>query len=65
MSVDEPPPTDGGIVKFTAGPQLWAYLSWLSRNTILGKTPGEVAQQVLVQRLSEMKTEDFKMPERT
>jgi len=47
-------------VKFTAGPQLWAYLQWLAKNSILGKTPGEVAQQVLVQRLSEMKAEDFK-----
>jgi hypothetical protein len=57
---DETPPVDGGIVKFTAGPQLWAYLTWLSKHTILGKTPGEVAQQVLIQRLSDMKAEDFK-----
>jgi len=62
---DEQPPTGGGTVKFNAGPQLWSYLQWLSRNTILGKTPGEVAQQILVQRLSDMRVEDFKMPDRT
>ena len=50
----------GGEVRFTAAPQLWAYLQWLSRNSILGKSPSEVAEQVLVHRLSEMKAEDFK-----
>lgn len=58
---DETPPPDGGVVKFTAGPQLWAYLTWLSKNTMLGKTPGEVAEQVLIQRLSDMRAENFKV----
>lgn len=56
---EEKPPAGGGTVKFNAGPQLWAYLEWLSRHTLLGDTPGKVAQQVLVQRLSEMKQEGF------
>lgn len=57
-------PTGGGIVRFTAGPPLWNYLSWLSKHTVLGKNPNEVAQQILVQRLSEMKAEDFKSPDK-
>lgn len=56
---DSAPAEGGGTVKFNASPQLWTYLQWLSKHTILGKTPGEVAQQVLIQRLSEMKAEDF------
>jgi hypothetical protein len=47
-------------VRFTASPQLWAYLEWLSKHTLLGKTPSDVAEQVLVQRLSDMRQEDFK-----
>jgi hypothetical protein len=47
-------------VRFTPSPQLWAYLEWLSKHTILGKTPSDVAAQVLVQRLSDMRQEDFK-----
>ncbi len=50
-----------GEVRFTASPQLWAYLEWLSKHTLLGKTPNDLAEQVLVQRLSDMRQEDFKV----
>lgn len=51
----------GGLVRFTAGAPLWSYLTWLSKHTVLGKNPNEVAQQILVQRLSEMRAEEFKV----
>ncbi len=58
---DEPAPVGGGLVRFTAGAPLWTYLNWLSKHTVLGKNPNEVAQQILVQRLSEMRAEEFKL----
>jgi hypothetical protein len=61
---DEPDDTKDGEVRFKAGPQLWAYLGWLSRHTLLGKTHNEVAEHVLRRRLSEMREEDFKSPDK-
>jgi hypothetical protein len=55
----------GEIVRFTATPQMWKYLGWLSRHTMLGKTEHEVARQVLISKLSEMRKEDYKDPEKT
>lgn len=60
-SEDEAAAAGGGVVRFTAGAPLWAYLTWLSKHTVLGKNPNEVAQQILVQRLSEMRAEEFKV----
>ena len=37
---------DKTIVKFTAPPETWAYLGWLSENTVLGKNENEVAQKL-------------------
>jgi len=55
---------DKGEVRFTPSPKLWAYLTWLSQHTVLGKNPNEVAEQVLTQRLSEMREEDYKSPDK-
>jgi hypothetical protein len=49
-------------VRFTINAQAAEYLHWLSKNTVLGKTPNEVAAQILVARLSEMRGENFKHP---
>jgi len=48
-----------GEVRFTVSAQLYSYLEWLSKNTVLGKTENEVAKQVLTQRLTEMRTETY------
>ena len=55
----------GDQVRFTASPQMWKYLGWLARNTVLGKTGNEVAKQVLAAKLSEMRQEEYKDPEKT
>jgi len=49
-----------GEVRFTPPPQTWKYLGWLARNTVLGKNENEVARQLLIEKLSEMRQEDFK-----
>lgn len=46
-------------IRFTVSPKLFAYLSWLSQETVLGKKENEVAQQILTTKLSEMKNENF------
>lgn len=48
-------------IRFTPSVRVWRYLVWLTEHTMLGKTPGEVVQQVLLQRLSEMRGEDYKV----
>jgi hypothetical protein len=50
------PELEAGEVRFKPSPQLWRYLGWLSRNTLLGKNEHEVAKQVLTAKLTEMKT---------
>ena len=47
-------------VRFSASAQLWNYLGWLSKNTLLGKTENEVARQVLTDKLAEMRQEDYR-----
>lgn len=47
-------------IRFTPTPRVWAYLQWLAEHTMLGKTPGDVVQQILLQRLSEMRGEEYK-----
>lgn len=49
----------GEQVRFTAPPQVWKYLGWLSRNTVLGKTEHEVARQLLVEKLAQMRQENY------
>ncbi len=58
-------PEEAGEVRFTPPPQVWKYLGWLSRNTLLGKDEREVARQVLIAKLSEMRQEDFRDPPKT
>ena len=47
-------------IRFTPTARVWAYLQWLSEHTMLGKTPGDVVQQILLQRLSDMRGEEYK-----
>jgi hypothetical protein len=54
-----------GEVRFKPSPQLWRYLGWLSRNTLLGRNEHEVARQVLTAKLTEMRKEDYKDPQKT
>jgi hypothetical protein len=49
-----------GDVRFSVSARQFQYLSWLVRNTVLGKTENEVAKQILTQRLSEMRQESFR-----
>jgi len=49
----------GEQVRFTAPPQVWKYLGWLARHTVLGKTEHEVARQLLVEKLAEMRQENY------
>ncbi len=54
-----------GEVRFTPPAQVWRYLGWLSRNTLLGKDEREVARQVLITKLAEMRQEDYRDPPKT
>jgi hypothetical protein len=49
-------------IRFMPPPQVWRYLNWLARNTLLGKTEQEVARQVLIAKLSEMRQESYRDP---
>lgn len=57
---DEPEPEKAGEVRFTPSAQLWKYLGWLARNTVLGKSENDVARQVLTEKLAEMRQEDYR-----
>lgn len=46
-------------LRFTVSPQLYKYLGWLKDHTVLGKTENAVAQQVLTERLSQMRQEKY------
>jgi hypothetical protein len=54
----------GSEVHFTPSPKTWKYLEWLSRNTVLGKNPHAVAEQLLIERLSEMRQDEYKQPDK-
>jgi len=56
---------DKGEVRFTPPPQVWRYLGWLARNTLLGKDEREVARQLLISKLAEMRQEDYRDPPKT
>ena len=49
-------------VRFTPPPQVWKYLGWLARNTLLGRTEQEVARQILIARLTKMRQENYRDP---
>lgn len=61
---DEPDSTKPKEIRFMPGPEMWTYLGWLSRHTLLGATENEVARHVLTQRLSELRQESFKDPDK-
>ena len=53
-------------VRFMPSPQMWRYLNWLSRHTVLGENLNECgAKQILAAKLSEMRREEFKDPEKS
>ena len=56
MSEDE----GKGDIRFTVSAPLFGYLRWLSKNTVLGKSENEVAKQVLTDRLTRMRKEDYR-----
>lgn len=61
--VDNSEDSKGGeLVRFTAPPQLWKYLGWLARNTVLGKDEHQVARQLLTERLAQMRQENYRDP---
>lgn len=47
-------------VRFTVSTNFYKYLGWLSREKVLGKNENDVAQQILTQRLTEMREENYK-----
>jgi hypothetical protein len=61
---DEPEVEEVKEVRFLPPPNVWKYLGWLARNTLLGKTEQEVARQVLINKLTEMRQEDYRDPSR-
>jgi hypothetical protein len=48
-----------GEVHFTPCLQVWKYLGWLFRNTVLGKNENDVARQILIERLAIMRREYY------
>jgi len=57
---DEQEAEKTGEVRFTPSAQLWKYLGWLARYTVLGRTENDVARQVLTERLAQMRQEDYR-----
>ena len=41
----------------------WAYLTWLTRNTGLGRTEKDVAQYLLTQKIQEMRLSHYSEPQ--
>jgi hypothetical protein len=52
--------TEKAEIRFSVSANLWRYLGWLARNTVHGRNENEVARQILTQRLSEMRQEDYR-----
>jgi hypothetical protein len=59
---DETETEKAGEVRFTPSPQMWKYLGWLARNTLLGRNEHEVAKQILTSKLTEMRQEKYEDP---
>ena len=51
-------------VRFRVSERVWKYLEWVGRHSVLGDGPNEIAEKVLLQRLAEMRQEDYKPPEK-
>ncbi len=51
-------------VRFDISDRVWRYLDWLSRHSVLGESPNEVAESVLIARLAEMRQEEYKPPDK-
>lgn len=49
-----------GEIRFTPSLQMWKYLGWLSRNTVLGRTENDVARQILATQLAAMRQENYR-----
>jgi hypothetical protein len=62
---DEPDDERGGEVRFAVSRQQWAYLGWLMRNTVLGRSESEVARHLLTTKLSELRGEKFEDGQRS
>ena len=50
-------------VRFYVSTTLHAYLGWLSRNTLLGRSENEVARHLLTKRLEEMRQSGYREEE--
>jgi hypothetical protein len=55
----------GERIRLTVPKQAYRYLGWLARHTLVGRTEEEVARQFLIAKLSEMRREEYKDPEKT
>jgi hypothetical protein len=62
---DDPETEKQPDIRFTPSAQLWNYLGWLARNTLLGRTENEVARLVLTDKLTEMRQEDYRDDKRS
>ena len=51
-------------VRFNVTPRVWEYLDWLSRHSVMGKSANDIAERILIQRLAEMRQEDYKPPDK-
>jgi hypothetical protein len=60
MAEETEPDKGGEAIRLVLSSQVWNYLGWLARNTVLGKDEKEVAKQVLTDRLAEMRQEDYR-----
>lgn len=51
-------------VRFRVTKRVWEYLEWVSRHSVIGDGPNEVAEHILLERLAAMRQEDYKPPEK-
>lgn len=54
-----------GELRFAVSPNLWRYLGFLVKNTVLGRNENEVARQILTERLTQMRQEDYRDGQKT
>ena len=50
-------------IRWTASPRQYAYLSWLVRETGLGRSENEVAKYLLTQKIQEMRLSNYEEPQ--
>jgi hypothetical protein len=58
-----PPKAPTRLIRMNVSARLYAYLSWLSRNTLLGTSENDVAMFLLTQRLEEMRQAGYREKE--